>query len=243
MAPELRKDSRDNKTTVTDPQKNLKKQDQDVLVFLNSPEFSEIIAKIVRRETSALHAKVDALTEAVEVLKIENEKLTQHIVMEMEKNAIPAIKPGIIPTKKPATAADERNQAKHPAQKERKREVVTGTAIPDERKNVEFAAIARRIWVHVGRVQPGTKSDSIKQYLKRKCPHNEFTVEAVNEDPDKNTSFKVGCDLNLKDKIYSADFWPAEVAIQRFRFFRNRKQDPTGKEHSMVQRAPINAKV
>ncbi|KAJ3647283.1 hypothetical protein Zmor_019169 [Zophobas morio] len=84
----------------------------------------------------------------------------------------------------------------------------------------EFKAAAQRIWLHVSRVESGTRKEKIMAYLQRKCPGKDFVIEELSSDTGRSSTFKLGPDYELKDILYSGEFWPQGVMIRRFNFFR-----------------------
>lgn len=93
--------------------------------------------------------------------------------------------------------------------------------------DLNFAGAARRIWLHLGRVRANTKVEDVDKFLKNKCPNKEFIIESLSHDTQRNGSFKIGADMDLKDILYSANFWPVGMSISRFNFFRNKHQPQT----------------
>lgn len=95
----------------------------------------------------------------------------------------------------------------------------TGTASDD------FAGVARRAWIYVGRVRSGTEPESVESYLSGKCPGIKFQIETLRSD-ERDCSFKVGFDFDRLGVVTDAAVWPKDVIVRRFNvkrgFFRGK---------------------
>ena len=77
----------------------------------------------------------------------------------------------------------------------------------------------KRGW-YFGKIDKGTKSDTIQDFLKEKYSRD-FTVEALPvRDDALSISFKLGADLDLLKQLEDSANWPRGVIIKRFSFFR-----------------------
>lgn len=80
-----------------------------------------------------------------------------------------------------------------------------------------FCGAERRIWIYVGRVKPQVTADDIINYLKLKCPGEDFTCEQL-QSKGPNSSFKVGANFSMKETMMNDAFWPVGVIFRRFGF-------------------------
>lgn len=88
-----------------------------------------------------------------------------------------------------------------------------------------FAAVARRLWLYVGRVQPLVTAVQIESYLKNKFKCQNFVVTQLpTHENALSRSFRVGADISLKNVLMDPKAWPKGVAIKPFRFFRDRSK-------------------
>ena len=88
-------------------------------------------------------------------------------------------------------------------------------------------AAGKRAWLYVGRTSRDTTTDILKHYLAEKLNTIEVLVEELphnNNQERTSRSFKVGIDFNKLNTVESDDFWPQNIVIRRFRFFRGQKQ-------------------
>ncbi|CAH0564878.1 unnamed protein product [Brassicogethes aeneus] len=101
-----------------------------------------------------------------------------------------------------------------------KRKIMRGTATT----NHEFAAADRKAWLYIGGCKKGTESKQIIKYLEEKHQETSFIVEEIpkrSENKSQNMSFKVGFPLSLLEELNKPEFWPRDIIIRRFKFFRN----------------------
>ena len=93
---------------------------------------------------------------------------------------------------------------------------------PDHQNEGEvLVAAPKKIWLYVGRIKPTIKPETIKRYLDNKIPNRDFTVELVK--CDTSAGFKVSADYDLMSTLYTETFWPKNILIKRFDFFRYKK--------------------
>lgn len=93
-----------------------------------------------------------------------------------------------------------------------------------------FAAIARRTWIYVGRVQHGAGPEQIHGHLSKRFPNEKFVVEALPVRQDSvSVSFRVGADLRLQDQLLQPALWPKDVAVRKFNFFRRNRTEMQGR--------------
>ncbi|KAK9674672.1 hypothetical protein QE152_g40943 [Popillia japonica] len=88
-----------------------------------------------------------------------------------------------------------------------RKDVVVGIAAQDLDPTINFAAVAKRAWLYVGRAAPSTQPADVNGWLKKKFPERQFIIEALsNRNSNKNNekysvSFKVGVDLDILDEL------------------------------------------
>lgn len=100
----------------------------------------------------------------------------------------------------------------------KKQNVIRGTSISG---NITFSAATKYAWLYVGRAKKDTTEDQIKNYLNDKLPGNDFIVEYITKNPEaRSAAFKVGLDYNQLEIVQSSDFWPSNILVKRFTFFR-----------------------
>lgn len=84
-----------------------------------------------------------------------------------------------------------------------------------------FAAAAKRVWFHVGKVRRDVKVEDVRNYLHEKFPDQDFIVEELQGHKEATSiSFKVGADVGLLDELSNQSAWPKGVAVRKFVFFR-----------------------
>lgn len=88
-----------------------------------------------------------------------------------------------------------------------------------------FGGVKKKVWLYIGRVQPGTECEHIVRHLEDKIPNSKFTVEKLNTPHNDFVSFKVGADFELYDKLHNIELWPEGIIVRRYNFFRNRRID------------------
>lgn len=87
----------------------------------------------------------------------------------------------------------------------------------------------RKAWLFISRVKDNTSEDVVRSYIKKKTgvDDGDISVKSIETNYERKDSkcFQVGIRFELKDKLYSSDFWPSGVAFRRFRFDFNRGKD------------------
>lgn len=106
-----------------------------------------------------------------------------------------------------------------------RRSVIRGTAVAplaDNNLNEDnrLKAANRRLWIYVGRCDKTTTEENVKYYLQCKLPEHEFIVNKLTS-KGSNASFKVGADISLQETLYDSNFWPQDIAVKRYLFFRS----------------------
>lgn len=89
----------------------------------------------------------------------------------------------------------------------------------------EIAVADRKLWIYVGKLHANTTPEKLSQFLNKKFPNNFFDVNPLRSG-STSTSFRVGADFSLKDKLYAEETWPKGVLVKRFKFFRGIQYNP-----------------
>ena len=99
--------------------------------------------------------------------------------------------------------------------------VIRGKAVDCKLSSSSAAAAEESSWhVFVSRLKPETEVDDVSEFLKE----NDIKVIRVTkltakEEWQKNSAaFHVSVDFNDRDKVFSADLWPAHVQIRDWYF-------------------------
>lgn len=82
-------------------------------------------------------------------------------------------------------------------------------------------AAEKRVWLYVGRCRSDLTEDRMRAFLQGKKPGYNFEITKLTT-RGVNASFKIGVSNQLKEDVYDPSFWPANILIKRFRFFRGR---------------------
>lgn len=104
--------------------------------------------------------------------------------------------------------------------------ITVGTKTPDE--NSVFKARPSKMWIYVGKVNEGVKSETVKKYIKDKCSVANDGDLVVEELPTagRSPAFRVGVDNKYYEQLKLPDFWPSGIIIRRYNF-RVNKTKPT----------------
>ena len=84
-------------------------------------------------------------------------------------------------------------------------------------------AAEKRAWLYVGRTSMSTTTESLKKFLTLKLKTEKITVEELNTENDvekSSRSFKIGFNFDLLETVENPEFWPHNIYVRRFRFFR-----------------------
>lgn len=103
----------------------------------------------------------------------------------------------------------------------KKRDGVYGTA----KVQGQGLAAERRLWLYVGRCRTDVTEDELTSFLGKKSPGYTFEVTKLHSQ-GKSASFRVSASYELRDTLYDPSFWPENILVRRFNFFR--KGNPTG---------------
>lgn len=85
-----------------------------------------------------------------------------------------------------------------------------------------FGAPEGRLWLYVGRCRSDTSEEHIVTYVNNKCQEDVIVTSDVFKLPSKgkNASFRLSLDMKLREQVYNPSFWPVNVVVKRFKFFR-----------------------
>lgn len=194
-------------------------------------EWEKIIRNIVAEETKILKEKIQLLEKEIELLKDQNLKICDYSNTDRgsqnnyqqpdndELNVSNSTTDTIIEVKTHTQISEEHHKKDkiNLPNKRRKEAEIVGTS---KDQSSELAA-ARRIWVYVGRCRSDLTVEQLTSYLQSQSPGKHFEVEKLIT-KGRNSAFKVGTDFELKDAIYSPSYWPENILIKRFHFFRTR---------------------
>ncbi|CAH0560921.1 unnamed protein product [Brassicogethes aeneus] len=99
--------------------------------------------------------------------------------------------------------------------------IIKGSAKSEEED--EFQAAAKRAWLYIGRAQPNTNEEKLKNYLKKRFPLDTFEVEELKKhesNTSKNKSFKISFDFNLLEAVMKPEVWPQNLLVRKYTFRR-----------------------
>lgn len=96
---------------------------------------------------------------------------------------------------------------------------VVGSCCDEKNKDIPFTGAARKIWLYVDRCEAGVKPEHVNEYLNRRCPGKNFVVEPVRQN-EFRPSFRVGAQPELEPVLRQPTFWPKDIIVRRFKFFR-----------------------
>lgn len=88
-----------------------------------------------------------------------------------------------------------------------------------------FSGTERKVWLYVNRINNNVTAENIVQYLKNKPNHHEveFIVRELPGNPKALKRFVIAAPFELKDEMYSKEFWPTGVGVKRFSFDKFRE--------------------
>ena len=97
----------------------------------------------------------------------------------------------------------------------------------------------KKVWLFISRI-PDTIDDTIvRNYIKKKTNITNEDDLVVKHIPTKleqlrpnSKGFQVGIRYDLLDKVYQQDFWPRNVAFERYKFRRQPRQDDRTSEET-----------
>lgn len=218
---------------MVDTRKNAKNADSKSQSNTIPVEWQKIIKNIIAEETKALNERIQSLEREVELLKDQNLKIKSHKCLNTEDekqdnyqapednelNVSNSTTETIIEVKTHTQISEEHHKKDkiNLSNKRRKETEIVGTS----KDQSSCLAAARRIWVYVGRCRSDLTVEQLTSYLQRQSPGHHFEVEKLTT-KGRNSAFKVGTSYELKDLMYSPSYWPENILIKRFRFFRTR---------------------
>lgn len=109
----------------------------------------------------------------------------------------------------------------------------TGGADP----NGKITAIKKRAWIYVGKIANPevVTNEDVLNYLKR-LGSEDCTCERI-DSKGAHAAFKVSVPFDLKDKALDPSFWPANVNIRRYNFYR--KTHVSKEENTFLEQLPL----
>ena len=106
--------------------------------------------------------------------------------------------------------------------------MVGQNAIPANEQKDGFTATpkTKKIWLFVSRASSHVNEKIVKDYLNKKLNNPKYKPEVKalqtrNERQDNNC-FMVGLDIELKEIAYDPNFWPTEINVSRFNFYKGK---------------------
>jgi hypothetical protein len=104
-------------------------------------------------------------------------------------------------------------RSKHITPRDRKRDVIVGTADCVETGSLSVAP--KNAWLHLSRLNSSVTEEDVLAFLKNKLKEESFVCEKLSTLGSSN-SFKVGAPFRLKDSLSDPSFWPKGVEVRRF---------------------------
>lgn len=204
------------------------KQEQKSQITVSVAEFRTILNELLQEQTLEMKREIDLLKQEIRTLKVElkdrdeikktNQALLSADVILVknneELNSSTETVVELLPNKE---TTEKQRGPKNPSQRKQQREnKIFGTDMSDKDS---FTATERKIWLYVGKCKQNTTEEQIKMYLERKCPEKTFVINKLNS-KGFNASFRVGAEIALKDVLYDPSFWPKDILIKQYKFFR-----------------------
>lgn len=224
---------------MVDTRKNSKSTDSKSQKSNFPLEWEKIIKDIIAQETTKLCEKIQSLENEIELLKNSqsNLKLCKCQINSTVEEKIADNEELNISNSSTDTIIDTRQFTKILGKHRHKKESISTKNSPKKtRKEMEIVgtskdqgpslAADRRLWIYVGRCRQDLAAEEISSYLKSRSPGYHFEVEKL-ESKGKNSSFKVGASFDLRETLYEPSYWPENIVIKRFRFFRQRARKTT----------------
>lgn len=94
--------------------------------------------------------------------------------------------------------------------------------------SADFAGANSRCWLYISRVSTAATEDSLRNFLNGKLPNHTFECTKLSTF-NNSTSFKVGADISLHDALTKPEFWPKNINVRRFNFFRGPRNIQPGR--------------
>lgn len=80
-------------------------------------------------------------------------------------------------------------------------------------------AASKKVFIYAGNFEVSTDDRQLDDYLKRKFPQREITIEKL---PKRETA-KITADHDLLNVLNDSEIWPENILIKRFKFFRHKE--------------------
>lgn len=86
--------------------------------------------------------------------------------------------------------------------------------------STDLKGASKKMWLFVGRIQPGTTEGQVITYLQAKIPLGEFSCEAI-PTQGVNCCFKIGTNYEHHETLNDPNFWPNNTVVRRYTFRRS----------------------
>jgi len=205
--------------------KNLKQSNIDLVRLLtqNNENINKTNKQIISTEKEENHIGENKICSKVntptykEVMQQENTQLRRENIQDSD-------------FKSQQLNSGEFKQVMNKKQKKNNSKIFYGKA---ELENIEqengFSAkkpAKKKIWLHISRIKSSVTEEAVQQYVAKKGKTETENVHVKQLIPknsrEDNKMFMVGVDLQLKEQVYSEDFWPEGVRFTRFNFIIGR---------------------
>lgn len=207
----------------------MKESNQNVTISID--ELKKVIMEAVSQETKQLFNEIKELKNQISELKNEinrntvthknlNEENNLKIFnLEMDTSSETIIEMDHMLKQTAEKPNQQKTEDTKTARVQSKWRTIRGTNEVTDSEEVTLAAAPRMIWLYVGRCDPSTTMEQVQTFLERKCPNNKFEVVKL-DSKGKTLAFKVGANQSLENKLYDPFFWPKDIIIKRFKFFK-----------------------
>lgn len=206
------------------------KQDQKAQIVLSVVDFRALFSELMQEHTKDLLKEIQTLKDEVKNL---NKKLAETDTFARETKKLPKERKIISRTDGNAlngNIVQQKIENYEKIENETHKNMLTKGKKENEKftkyiygsntsSSDEFTGRERKLWLYIGRCKTGTAELHVKKYLEKKCPGKQFEVFAL---PSKgtNVSFRIGADISLKDQLYDPQFWPENILVKKYIFFR-----------------------
>ena len=93
------------------------------------------------------------------------------------------------------------------------------------RPTLKAVTVTQKAHIYVGRLDPETNAEDVREYLVDNLYSDDITVEKIDSKSGYGC-FRVSCDYKLLKDLRNPKLWPAGVVINRFYFKKNFVQHP-----------------
>lgn len=182
------------------------------------------LIKLLTSNSNIIKEKKDVISENLDEVVFANTSLesTSSVNTVVEKRVTLKKDP-----KKDSQASTDNNNIQGSIKKNRnKQNINTNKKIIGESSESSntFAASSPRLWVYVGRCRADTEVKDVETYISTRIPNGNVNVEKL-QSKGSNSSFCVRIDSDLKEQIYDPKFWPKNIIVRRYKFFRGNTEN------------------